>query len=311
MSTVVIGTRGSPLALAQSGQVRALLAARWPEIDFQLQVIRTGGDAWALQPPTDAPTGKGLFTREIEEALRAGTIDLAIHSLKDLPTVDPSGDGLILAAIPERGDARDVLVVNPAATSLSYWQSGQGDIPADPIIATGSLRRSTQLLLKWPRVRTAAIRGNIDTRLRKLRENPAWHGLVLAAAGLDRLGPTLEGLTAVPLPFETMLPAPGQGALALQCRAEDAGTRKLLVALDHTPTRAAVTAERAFLTALGGGCLSPVGAYASVAAGVLSLRGIAWLGESPDPVSGVAIGTFDEPEELGRKLAQQLLSPSP
>ena len=311
MRTVVIGTRGSPLALAQSGQIRALLTRRWPDVDFRLQTIKTGGDAWALQPPTDAPSGKGLFTREIEEALRAGTIDLAIHSLKDLPTVDPSGEGLVLAAIPERGDARDVLVVNPATTSDSYWRNGQGNAPAEPIIATGSLRRSTQLLLKWPQVRTVAIRGNIDTRLRKLRENPAWHGLVLAAAGLDRLGPSLEGLTAIPLPLETMLPAPGQGALALQCRAADAGTRELLAALDHAPTRDAVTAERAFLTALGGGCLSPVGAYASATDTVLTLQGIAWLGDSPDPVSGIAVGTIDAPEELGRKLARQLLSPSP
>jgi len=311
MRTVVIGTRGSPLALTQSGQVRNALQAHWPGREFRLEVIKTGGDAWALQPPIDAPSGKGLFTREIEEALRAGTIDLAIHSLKDLPTVDPSGEGLVLAAIPERGDPRDVLVVNPATTSLSYWQTGRGDVPNDPVMATGSLRRSTQLLLKWPQVRTAAIRGNIDTRLRKLRENPAWHGLVLAAAGLDRLTPSLEGLTAIPLPFETMLPAPGQGALALQCRGDDAGTRELLAALDHAPTRAAVTAERAFLTALGGGCLSPVGAYASATAEVLTLQGIAWLGESPDPVSGIATGTFDAPEELGRKLARQLLSPPP
>jgi len=310
MSTVVIGTRGSPLALAQSGQIRQALERRWPGTEFRLEVIKTGGDAWALQPPTDAPSGKGLFTREIEEALRGGTIDLAIHSLKDLPVVDPSGTGLMLAAIPERGDARDVLVVKPSAAS-AYWRDGSGESPTDPILATGSLRRSAQLLLKWPQVRTAAIRGNIDTRLRKLRENAAWHGLVLAAAGLDRLGPSVEGLEVIPLPFETMLPAPGQGALALQCRSENAATRGLLNALDHAPTRAAVTAERTFLTGLGGGCLSPVGAYASIADGALTLQGIAWLGDSPDPVSGIAVGTIDAPEELGQKLARQLLSPAP
>ena len=305
-----IGTRGSALARAQSGAVRDALAARWPEVEFRLEILKTRGDAWGVRADNDnAPApDKGFFTREFEEALLAGTIDLAVHSLKDLPTGGPRE--LVVAAVPTRADARDVLV--------SKFPNGMAGLPAGAVIATGSGRRAAQLGLLRPGLKTAPVRGNIDTRLRKLKENAAWSGLVLAAAGLERLydgigeaEAAFGGLFVAPFSFQEMLPAPAQGALALQARRDDAATIQWAAALDDAPTRAAVIAERAFLAGLGGGCQAPVGAHAALDGGRLDLRGIAWLGGEASPRGGEASGPADQAEEIGRSLARQLLEETP
>lgn len=295
---VRIGTRGSALALAQAGMVRDALAAKWPAHDFVLEILKTQGDAWSARPGDPGPPpDKGFFTREFEEALRAGTIDLAVHSLKDLPTEETPG--LVLAAIPRRADARDVLVLR---AGLSH-----ADLPPDATVATGSSRRASQLRALRPDLRTVPIRGNIDTRLRKLRENPGWAATVLAAAGLERLRPDVSGLAVVPLDYSLMLPAPGQGALALQLREDDRDNRFRAAALDHAPTRAAVTAERAFLQGLGGGCRTPVGAHAAPEGDGLTLRGIAWIGDDPAPRSGAVSGPLESAAALGAALAEEIL----
>lgn len=244
---------------------------------------------------------KGLFTKEIEEALLAGTIDAAVHSLKDMPVEGPQG--LVLGAIPARGDGADVLVLKGTGSG------GFDTLPHGATVATGSPRRTALLLHLRPDLRVVPLRGNIDTRLRRLRENDGWSAIVLAAAGLDRLAPDLAGMALhrVTLPPDLFLPAPGQGALAFQIRAGDAGAAAIAAALDDAPTRAAVTAERAFLSALGGGCRAPLGAYARIEAGRFRLDGIVWKKEDRPAFSGFVEGAADEAEALGRALGRELL----
>jgi hydroxymethylbilane synthase len=296
---VVLGSRGSALALAQTKLVMAELRRAWPDREFEIRIIKTQGDRLSEQPdsPFNQPLGKGLFTAELERALLKQEIDLAVHSLKDLPTSNT--EGLALAAIPKRADARDVLIT-PGAKQLD-------ELPAGAVIATGSPRRAAQLKLARNDLQTADIRGNIDTRIRKFRENAGWSGLILAAAGLERLQPDISGLTITPLPFSLMLPAPGQGALALQIRA-DAGDIPKIVRVMHDPATAAqVAAERAFLQALGGGCQQPIAAYAEIEAdNRLNLCGIAWLGEETEPRRGQQFGSFEQAETLGRALAEEI-----
>lgn len=297
MKPIVIGSRGSALALAQTRLIQGELQRAWPDRSFELRIIKTQGDRLSENAFTGSPLGKGLFTAELEEALRRGEIDLAVHSLKDLPTT-PAG-GLILGAIPRRVDARDVLITK---TGASLEQ-----LPAGAILATGSPRRSAQLKHMRPDIVTAPIRGNIDTRLRKLRESTEWAGLVLAAAGLERLGPGMQGLTVTPLPFSIMLPAPGQGALALQMRAGDEAVHKISATVHDAATAAQVEAERAFLAGLGGGCQQPIAAYAEIRPGArLELRAIAWLHDEPTPREGLKIMAVGEALLLGQKLAEEI-----
>ena len=299
MPPILIGTRGSALALAQSGMVRDALAARWPGREFLLSILKTEGDAWAAKPENEQtpPPGKGIFTRAFEEALRAGTIHLAIHSLKDLPVDD--ADGVAVAAIPLRADPRDVLVTRGPQQIV--------DLPPHARLGTGSLRRAAQLRAVRPDLAITPLRGNIDTRLRRLREGAHWDGIVLAAAGLLRLGPSLADVVVTPLSIDLMLPAPGQGALALQIRRGDEATAELVAPLHDAATAAAVRAERAFLAGLGGGCLAPIGAHAMMAEGQLRLQGIAWIGDAAAPRSGYVSGAPDRPEELGQQLAVNLM----
>ena len=230
----------------------------------------------------------------MEQALFEKKIDLAVHSLKDLPT--ETTPGLTLAAMPRRADARDTLVTR-GPTRLD-------ELPAAAKVATGSPRRGAQLLLARRDLRITEIRGNIDTRLQKFREHESWSGLILAAAGLERLKPDLSGLVATPLPFETMLPAPGQGALVLQARTDAALSIDVAQAVHDHVTFAAVTAERMFLHALGGGCEEPVGAYAELDVdGLLLLRGIAWLLGEDTPRAGMLRGKVEDPARLGIDLA--------
>jgi hydroxymethylbilane synthase len=256
-----MGTRGSALARWQTDFVAAQLRAAWPGLRIEIVVLHTQGDR-VLDKPLPLIGGKGLFTAELEEALHAEEIDLAVHSLKDLPTETPGG--LLVAAIPKRADARDVLITR-GETSLA-------DLPRGAVIATGSPRRRQELLRVRPDLVCADIRGNIDTRLRRLEEHADWHGLVLAAAGLERLRPPSDGFTITPLSPDEMLPAPGQGALGIEIRADDELVQSLMAPFNHHATRCCVETERAFLRGLGGGCELPLGALAVHEDGKITFR---------------------------------------
>ena len=319
MKPVILGSRGSPLALAQTRHIMAELKRVWPGRNFEIHVIKTEGDRLAEKPDGGSvKLGKGLFTAELERALLDGEIDLAVHSLKDLPTSSP--EGLMLAAIPKRADARDVLITRGpdlAPEQPDGWVTASGslrrvvlgpELRYGALLATGSPRREAQLRLVRADLGTASIRGNIDTRLRKFRENEEWSGLVLAAAGLERLKPDVAGLTVTPLPFSQMLPAPGQGALALQTRTENSvDIRTLVRAMHDSVTAAAVSAERMFLQALGGGCGEPIAAYAEVDADhLLKLEGIAWLIGETEPRRGKLVRRLDQAEAMGVDLAVEI-----
>jgi hydroxymethylbilane synthase len=248
--SLTFGTRTSALALWQTNYVMDRLRAAWPGLLCQIQPFSTQGDRTQAQnKPLPEIGGKGLFTQELEEALLRGTIDLAIHSLKDLPVAD--APGLTVGAIPSREDVRDALVARNGWTLAT--------LPPGAVVGTSSTRRTAQLLAARPDLTIKPIRGNVDTRIRKV-QNGEYDATLLAAAGLRRLG--LSEAVSEWLPLSTMLPAPGQGALAIQCRAEDADVLRLLAAIEDPLVRLAVTAERRFLQALGGGCSAPVAAYA-------------------------------------------------
>jgi len=298
MKPLVLGSRGSPLALAQSRLVMAALKREWTACNFEISVIRTQGDRLSENPSAaDGSLSKGLFTGELERALLEKRIDFAVHSLKDLPTED--AEGLAIAAIPKRASAHDVLITR-GPTELRGF-------PANPVVATGSPRRAAQLALARPDVQIVEIHGNIDTRLRKFRENRTWSALILAAAGLERLKPDVSGLVVTPLSFDQMLPAPGQGALAIQTRADDLNMIELIKVLHDPGTAASVVAERMFLHALGGGCEEPIAAYAEMTPdNLLKLEGIAWLVGETESRRGSLLGRLDQAERLGVDLATEL-----
>ena len=293
-----LGTRGSELALWQSRHVREALRRAHEGLDVELEVISTQGDR-VLDRALHQMPGKGLFTREIEEALLGNRVDLAVHSLKDLPTQLPVG--LTLAAILKRED--------PADAFIGRQGGGLEDIPRNGSVMTGSLRRAAQLKHARPDVRIVPIRGNVPTRLKKFRESQA-DGLILARAGLVRLG--LEDAITRRLLPEEFQPACGQGAMAVEIREGDTNVRELLAVLDHEPTRLCVTAERAYLSGMGGGCQAPLGAYArfegesamtmSVMAASLGGERLARLFDSADVVNTAAA------VELGLRLAQKVRS---
>jgi len=287
-----LATRSSALARRQTEAVRHALQRAWPDLSFEVRVIVTHGDR-TLDRPLPEFGGKGLFTLELEQALHRGDVDLAVHSLKDLP-VDASPE-LRLAAILPRADARDVLIA-PGRSNLAA-------LPLGAVVGTSSLRRQAQLLAFRHDLIPRPIRGNVETRLRKVRAGE-YDAAILAAAGLLRLG--LEADIATWLPFDVMLPAPGQGALAVQCRAEDRGILALAAALDDPPTRAAVEAERSFLSALGGGCSAPVGAYAVAREGRLHMRGVVASTDGREVIRVQASG--DDARSLGERLAREALA---
>ncbi|NOZ04982.1 MAG: hydroxymethylbilane synthase [Chloroflexi bacterium] len=289
--TFVIGTRASALALWQSEWVAAQLHRLYPELQFTLKRITTKGDRIVGKPLPEIG-GKGLFTAELEEQLRTGEIDLAVHSLKDLPTDLP--EDLVIGAVPQRADPLDVLV--------SRHNLHLVDLPAGAAVGTGSKRRAAQLLVYRPDLHILPLRGNVDTRLRKAQAAP-YDAIILAQAGLIRLG-RADAITEV-LPATVMLPAPGQGALAVECRAADDPIRTLLRLLHHEGTAACVMAERAFLAGLGGGCQVPVAAYAEAHEDTLHLWGLV-AGEDGREVIRVAErGTTATAGELGFRLAAQ------
>jgi hydroxymethylbilane synthase len=289
MTPLRIGTRGSRLALWQAQHVAALLRPH----PVELVEIQTVGDQVRDRPLAQIG-GDGLFTKEIQKALLAGAVDLAVHSLKDLPTLPV--EGLVLAAVPRRGPTGDVLV--------SHRHRRFDDLPPGAVVATSSLRRRAQVLHRRPDLRLVDIRGNVETRLRKLAEQDL-DAVILAQAGLERLG-LGDAITEV-LDPAWILPAVGQGALGLECRADDRATLALVEPLNDPPTRQAVLAERALLRALGGGCLVPIGAAGTVAGNLLHLRGAVLSPDGTRRVGGEVSGSADDAEALGRRLAQQLL----
>src|SRR5262249_54416295 len=291
---VRIGTRGSPLALRQAEEVAAGLARAWPRLEVELVPIRTSGDRLASAHLADVG-GKGLFVQEIDEALREGRVGLAVHSLQDLPAERPNG--LVLAAFPPRQDPRDALV-GPTATRID-------SLPSGARVGTSSLRRSVQLLARRPDVIATPIRGNVDTRLRKLQRGE-YDAIVLAAAGLARLG-LLDG-TVTPLAPEEMLPAVGQGILGVEAREDDEATLALADVLSDAETRTAALAERAFLEAIGGTCTTPLAAYARRVPTGLRLDAFVATPDGSRALRDGEVGELDAPASLGRRVAARLLA---
>jgi hydroxymethylbilane synthase len=284
-------TRPSKLAHWQTSTVIEALQSHWPNLQCEQIVMKTRGDV-LLDQPLPEIGGKGLFTAELDDALRKGEIHAVVHSLKDLP-IEQSPE-LMIGAIPRRGPASDVLL-NVKGLTLA-------ELPSGAKVGTSSLRRQAQLHAYRPDLQVKPLRGNVDTRIRKMLAGD-YDAILLATAGVTRLG--MEEHIAEELPFEIMLPAPGQGALAVQCRRDDEDTLNYLAAIEHVETRRAVSAERAFLAALGGGCSLPVGAFASVANEQIEMQGtiISLDGQRQIRVSG----RDQDPEKLGQKLAAEAL----
>jgi hydroxymethylbilane synthase len=261
----VIGSRGSKLALWQAEWVRARLAKLRPGVEVRVEIVKTSGDV-LRDAPLSVIGGQGAFTKELEEALLGGRIDIAVHSLKDLPTVLP--EGLRVAAVTEREDARDALVLRAGADG---HVGSLAELPRGAVVGTSSQRRRAQLKHVRPDAVVRELRGNVDTRLRKL-DAGEFDAVILASAGLRRLG--FEDRISAALSTAEMLPAVGQGALCVETRADDADTNDLVSPLDDQPTRAACEAERALLRSLGGGCLVPIAAHATVTGARLRVEGL-------------------------------------
>ncbi|MDX6693950.1 MAG: hydroxymethylbilane synthase [Blastocatellia bacterium] len=296
--SLVIGSRGSKLALWQSEWVRARLGALYPQLAVTIEIIKTSGDV-LKDAPLSLIGGKGVFTKELEEALLDHRIDLAVHSLKDLPTVLP--DNLTIAVITEREDTRDALVLR---AGFSLPTPSLGALPEGSIVGTSSLRRLAQLKHLRTDLGIKDLRGNVDTRLRKLDAGD-YDAVILATAGLRRLG--LAERISAPIPTAEMLPAVGQGALAIETRMDDSAALQLLAPLEHTPTRLACTAERSLLRSLGGGCQLPIAAHAVVEENRLRMEGLV-AGLSGDVVIRDSLeGAATEAAELGETLGQRLL----
>lgn len=294
MSRIVIGTRGSALATTQTNWVAERLRAAHPEIEIEIVIIKTKGDKI-----TDVPLakigGKGLFTKELEVALADGRIDIAVHSLKDLPTELPAG--IALAAVPLRESPWDALVAKDY-TAINA-------IPEGAAIGTSSLRRQAQIRRMRPDLQVVDLRGNIDTRIGKV-ESGELDGAILAAAGLNRLG--RKDAIAAELPINVMIPAVAQGALGIEARADDISTLGTMRAIHDELTSAATRAERSFLHRLEGGCQVPLGAHAMVGQGAVHLRGCVWSVDGSDAIAGESKGPVANPEAVGIDLAEQLIA---
>jgi hydroxymethylbilane synthase len=296
MAALRLGTRGSKLALTQAGLVRDALAQSVPALAapdaIEIVVIKTTGDAIQDRPLSEAG-GKGLFVKEIEEAMLAHRIDIAVHSMKDMPTAQPAG--LAIAAFLAREDARDVLIAGDVKRIA--------DLPQGAVVGTSALRRRAQLLHRRPDLKIVTLRGNVDTRLRK-HEAGEVEATLLALAGLKRLGLAHVG---APVPEDEMLPAVGQGAICIECRAEDAKTRGWLAAIDHGPTATCVKAEHAMLSVLDGSCRTPIAGHAVLTDGVIHLRGLIAKPDGSQLIATERRGDMADAEALGRDAGQELL----
>jgi hydroxymethylbilane synthase len=300
---LIFATRPSALARWQTQWVIAALKDMYPDLECEEKVITTQGDK-ILDKPLPEIGGKGLFTQELETELLSGAVHCAVHSLKDLPVENPAG--LTIGCIPARAEVRDALISKNGYTLAT--------LPGDASVGTSSLRRAAQILSARPDVHTTSLRGNVDTRVRKALEGQ-YDAILLAGAGLTRLG--LEHHVTQWLSLDLMLPAPGQGALAVQCRTDDQETLDLLAALEDPYTRMAVTAERAFLSGLGGGCSVPVAAYAKIESApmglpkeqrsqVISLTGLVIAEDGKKAIHVSRTGR--DPELLGNELAQRAIA---
>lgn len=289
---VLVGSRGSKLAMIQTELVVSELTKTHPDVQFEVVPITTTGDR-RKHTPLEELGGTGVFVKELEDALSKGRIDLAVHSLKDMPTETP--EAFRLAAVSERGDPRDVLVSSRGKLA---------DLPPGARVGTGSQRRAVQLLAQRPDVELRPLRGNVDTRLGKVSSGEL-DAILLAAAGLVRLG--LVSAIAEYLPPEAFVPAPGQGALAMEIRAEDVETAGMLAAVNHQPSWASVSAERAFLKSLGGGCRVPIGALAAMRGTALHLIGMVADPGGGDILHAEIEGDASAPEELGAQLAHTMI----
>lgn len=292
-----MGTRGSPLALAQSGQAARRLEDLNPGLAVETVIVKTSGDLFGAPPPEVAKTlpqgAKGLWVKEIEQALLDGIIDFAAHSAKDLPAV--LAPGLSIAAYPEREDPRDAMVAREGLT----WKT----LKAGMKVATSSLRRQLMISAAVPGVQMLPLRGNVDTRLRKLTEGE-FDAMIIAVAGLKRLG--RDGVRHEPLDPAVMLPAPAQGSLALEVKTDRRDVAKIVGALDHAATRLCVEFERGFLGEIGGGCGAPVAAFAQVQGGGVAMECFFALEGRPGKRAQGVCADPKRREEFVRDLAQQL-----
>jgi hydroxymethylbilane synthase len=315
---IIIATRGSALALAQANLIAAQGRAAFPGLRFELKIIKTTGDKLqqASMAKTDPSLPKGLFTKELEVALLNGEADLAVHSLKDLPTELP--EGLMLAATPKREDVRDVFIYRaPGSAARGFKTHAElKDFPEGATIATSSTRRKMSLLAVRPDLNLVEIRGNVGTRIQKVADHPELDATILALAGIMRLNFKIKadgtisgdavpkGMLASIISLEAILPCVGQGAIGIETRADDKRIAKLCAKLNHAETFYCVTAERAFLRGMGGGCQSPVGAHATIIGDKISLKAISFRdgavkrGEAKRPVAEAA--------ELGKQIAAEL-----
>jgi hydroxymethylbilane synthase len=292
---LVIGSRGSKLALWQAEQTRERLLRLNPQTDVRIEIIKTTGDV--KTDPLSVIGGKGVFTKELEDALLDGRIDLAVHSLKDLPTILP--DGLSISAIGEREDPRDALVLRAGARNGSLLH-----LPDGAVVGTSSQRRLAQLKALRNDVDVKDLRGNVDTRIRKLDEGQ-YDAVILASAGLVRLG--LQDRISARIPINEMLPAVGQGAIAIEVRSENELAVEATRKLDHRETRFACLAERAFLRGLGGGCQFPIAAHAVIEHDLLKLDGLVARPDGSQILRDVLSGPANEAESIGAALAEQLV----
>ena len=289
-----IGTRGSKLALTQSEWVREKIIDRYPDIEIDLVRIKTKGDK-ILDSPLSLIGGKGLFVKEIEDALLRGDVDIAVHSMKDVPAELPKG--LMLAAHPKREDPRDAMI------SLQF--SDLDDLPQNASVGTGSLRRSSQLLNRRPDLKIIPMRGNVDTRLKKLQTDRL-DALILATAGLNRLG--LSEKISLSIPTHDLLPAIGQGTLGLEIRENDTKTMEVIQCLNHRETALITKAERAFLTKLGGGCQVPIAGHGTLVEDTLVLRGMVAELDGSRILRDEIRGPSDQAQGLGERLGERILN---
>jgi len=293
-----IGTRGSPLALAQTEETRQRFIAAHPQLGgddaVETVIIRTTGDK-ILDRPLAEVGGKGMFTKEIDEAMLDGRIDLAVHSMKDLPTWLP--DGIVLACVLPREDPRDGFIARSGG--------GLGGLPDGAVVGTSSLRRQAQLLHRRPDVKVVTLRGNVQTRLNKVEDHTV-DATLLALAGLRRLGLT-DAVTAV-LDPEDMLPAVGQGAIGITCRTGDDAARTVLAPLNDTETAARIATERAMLTVLDGSCRTPIGGLAEITGDELRLRGLVARPDGSEVIETTRAGSPEDAESMGRDAGEELRS---
>ncbi len=293
---IVIGTRGSELALWQTPHVSSLLQSRFDGLEIEIKKVKTTGDK-ILDAPLSKIGDKGLFTKELDIALMEGEADIAVHSMKDIPTQIP--EALTIAAVLEREDVRDIFIPNPGNPGLKL-----SEIPKRSEVATGSLRRRCQLLSLRPDLKIREVRGNLNTRISKLNDS-SWSGMILAYAGITRLG--MKNIIGEIIPLSVMLPAVGQGAIGIIARKNDPSVTAFLKELDHNITRIAVEAERAVLRRLEGGCQIPIGAHAEIDGNSITINALVGNLNGTQIIRDSISGKTVNHQELGTRLAEKLI----